>query len=73
MDGISMSDRRTSLNQLCEMNWNLLQTHYENGTLSLQDRNLLLSEITKLLVTLRDAPLLVSKNSTQQVETTLHG
>jgi hypothetical protein len=73
MDGTSMSDRRTSLNQLCEANWNLLQTHYEQGTLSLQDRNLLLSEITKLLVTLRDAPLLDSKSSTPQVETTLLG
>jgi hypothetical protein len=42
-------------------------------TLSLQERNLLLSEITKLLVTMRDAPLLVSKNSIQQAEITLHG
>ena len=73
MDGTSMSDRRTSLNQLCEANWNLLQDHYEQGILSLQERNLLLSEITKLLVTLRDAPLLVSKSSIQQAETTLHG
>jgi len=73
MDGTSMSDRRTSLNQLCEANWNLLQTHYENGTLSLEERNLLLSEITKLLVTLRDAPSLVTKNLIQQAEITLHG
>ena len=73
MDGISMSDRRTSLNQLCEANWNLLQDHYEQGILSLQERNLLLSEITKLLVTMRDAPLLVSKSSIQQAEITLHG
>ena len=73
MDGISTSDRRMSLNQLCEANWNLLQTHYEQGTLSLQERNLLLSEITKLLVTMRDAPLLVSKSSIQQAEITLHG
>ena len=73
MDGTSTRGKRMSLNLLCEANWKLLQDHYEQGILSLQERNLLLSEITKLLVTMRDAPLLVSKNSIQQAETTLHG
>lgn len=73
MAGTSMRGKRMSLNLLCEANWRLLQDHYEQGILSLQDRNLLLSEITKLLVTLRDAPLLASKNSIQQAETTLRG
>ena len=73
MDGTSMRGKRMSLNLLCEANWKLLQDHYEQGILSLQERNLLLSEITKLLVTLRDAPLLDSKNSTQRAEITSPG
>lgn len=73
MAGTSMRGKRMSLNLLCEANWRLLQDHYEQGILSLQDRNLLLSEITKLLVTLRDAPLQDLRSLTPQAETTLRG
>jgi len=73
MAGTSMRGKRMSLNLLCEANWKLLQDHYEQGILSLQDRNLLLSEITKLLVTLRDVPLQDLRSLTPQAETTLRG
>jgi hypothetical protein len=58
MAGTLTNNRLMNLNQFSEASWSLVQDYYENGTLSLQDRNLLLSEITKLLATLKDVPLL---------------
>jgi hypothetical protein len=55
--GTLTKDKLTSLKDLYVANWSLLQEHYEKGTLSLPERNLLLSETTKLLDTIKAARL----------------
>jgi hypothetical protein len=53
MDGTLMSELHGNLHLLSELNLRLLIHYFENGTLSSQDRDLLLNEITKAKATLQ--------------------
>jgi hypothetical protein len=46
MDGILTNELHGNLNLLSELSMKRLLRYYETGSLSLQDRNLLLKEIT---------------------------
>ena len=51
MDGILMNELHGNLHQLSELNLKTLIHYYESGTLSSQDRDSLLNEITKAKAT----------------------
>jgi hypothetical protein len=46
MDGTLMNNELKNLNKLSEESWNQLLEYFENNTLSVQERCLLLNEIT---------------------------
>jgi hypothetical protein len=57
MDGILMKELHGNLNLLSDESMKTLLNYYASGTLSLEDRNLLLNEITKRRDTSKDVPL----------------